>query len=78
MITVLPAGYKLFGMVGAITVIAFNDLPSYCAVNYGLWQEKLSCFRQDLLATLLMLGLLFVVCLGRYSLGFGLPIDGVL
>ncbi|MEA5541401.1 oligosaccharide flippase family protein [Limnoraphis robusta Tam1] len=78
MITVLPAGYKLFGIVGAITVIAFNDLPSYCAVNYGLWQEKLSCFRQDLLATLLMLGLLFVVCLGRYSLGFGLPIDGVL
>lgn len=78
MVILLPSGYKLFGVVGAITVIAFNDLPSYFAVNYGLWQEKLTCFRQDLQATILMLGLLFVVCLGRYSLGFGLPIDKLL
>jgi O-antigen/teichoic acid export membrane protein len=78
MITLLPAGYKLFGMVGAITVVAFNDLPSYVAVTYGLWQEKLTCFRQDLQATILMLGLLLILCLGRYYLGFGLPIDGLL
>lgn len=76
MVILLPAGNELFGVVGAITVIAFNDLPSYCAVNYGLWQEKLTCFRQDIQATTLLLGLLFLVCLGRYSLGFGLPIDG--
>ncbi|EAW37154.1 oligosaccharide flippase family protein [Lyngbya sp. PCC 8106] len=78
MIILLPTGNQLFGVVGAITVIAFNDLPSYFAVNYGLWQEKLTCFRQDLQATILLLGLLFFVCLGRYYLGFGLPIDGVL
>jgi len=76
MITLLPVGDELFGVVGAITVIAFNDLPSYFAVNYGLWQEKLTCFRQDLQATILLLGLLLIVCFGRYSLGFGLPIDG--
>ncbi|MEB3279616.1 MAG: oligosaccharide flippase family protein [Lyngbya sp.] len=78
MVILLPAGNELFGVVGAITVIAFNDLPSYLAVNYGLWQEKLTCFRQDLKATILLLGLLFIVCLGRYSLGFGLPIDSLL
>ncbi|MEL7034515.1 MAG: oligosaccharide flippase family protein [Cyanobacteria bacterium J06592_8] len=78
MIILLPLGNKLFGIAGAITVIAFNDLPNYLAVNYGLWQEKLTCFKQDLEMTVLMLGLLFVVCLGRYYLGFGLPIDSLL
>ncbi|WP_413167266.1 oligosaccharide flippase family protein [Capilliphycus salinus ALCB114379] len=78
MITLLPAGYKIFGIPGAITVIAFNDLPSYCAVNYGLWREKLTCISQDLQATILLLGLLFAVCFTRYSLGFGLPIDSLL
>ncbi len=78
MIILLPVGYQLFGVVGAITVVAFNDLPTYAAVSFGLWREKLTGFRQDLQATILMLGLLFIVGFGRYYLGFGLPIEGAL
>lgn len=78
MIILLPLGNELFGVLGAIIVIAFNDLPNYLAVNYGLWQEKLTCFKQDIEMTVIMLGLLFLVCLGRYYLGFGLPINNLI
>lgn len=51
-------GFNLFGMVGAIIVLAFSDLPLYIANQYGLWKENLTCYRQDLLMTVV-----FVICL---------------
>lgn len=78
MVTLLPMGFAKFGIVGAITVVAFNDLPFYLAVNYGLWREKLTVIMQDILVTILLIALIAICLTIRYTLGFGLPIDGIL
>jgi hypothetical protein len=46
-------------------------------VAYGVWQEKLSGFRQDLLSTLLLLGVASLLITIRWSLGLGLPIEAL-
>lgn len=78
MLICLPLGFSLNGVLGATVVIALNDLPFYGATAYGLWREKLSTFKQDIQATLILLGLLSAVLTARYMLGFGLPIDRIL
>ena len=78
MVILLPIGFSKFGILGAITVIAFNDLPFYILVNYGLWREKLSAIVQDILATILLIALIILCLTIRFTMGFGLPIDGIL
>lgn len=70
----LPLAFSHWGMVGAMFVIAFYDLPIYAGTMYGLWREGLTSLRQDIAATALFLGLLASVLLVRYLLGLGLPI----
>lgn len=74
----LPIIFPLVGTVGAITLIAFGDLPYYAAVVYGLWREDLMCIGQDIKITALFLALLTVVLIARVSTGFELPINGLL
>jgi O-antigen/teichoic acid export membrane protein len=74
----LPWGFQAYGIIGAVIVIALNDLPFYGLVAYGLSCEKLSTFKQDILATLIFMGLLSAVLTLRYTLGLGLPIDAIL
>lgn len=71
-------GYSLMQVPGAVIAVALNDLLYYLAINYGLWREGLSGLKQDILATALFVGLLAVVLTGRFVLGFGFPIDGLL
>ncbi|NET56385.1 MAG: oligosaccharide flippase family protein [Symploca sp. SIO2E6] len=78
MIILLPLGFQLFQELGAIIIIAFNDLPLYGAVNYGLWREELTGIGQDFKATLLLIGLITLFMGGRYFLGFGISIEGIL
>jgi len=61
MVTCVPLFFHFAGVFGAVLAVALNDLPVYIVICYGLVQEKLTCFRQDLLATLLL-----VVCLGVF------------
>ena len=77
MVISLPLGIFQMGILGAIIVIAFNDLPLYGAITYGLWRERLSTIQQDLQATGLLIGLLALSLTGRYVLGFGFPIEGL-
>ncbi len=74
----LPLAFQLHGVLGAVIVIAFNDLPFYSLTAYGLYRQKLSTFKQDILATLVLFSLLGLVLTARYIWGFGLPIDRVL
>jgi O-antigen/teichoic acid export membrane protein len=75
----LPLAFSQMGLVGAMLVVAFNDLPLYGATMYGLWREGLNCLGQDLQATALFLGLLTTTLLCRYYLlGWGLPINQLL
>ncbi|WP_013322850.1 oligosaccharide flippase family protein [Gloeothece verrucosa] len=74
----LPLAFHKLGIVGPILIIAFNDLPSYIVMNYGLWREKLFALKQDILATMLLITVLSVVLMGRYLLGGGTPIDRII
>lgn len=71
----VPLVYQNFGVVAAIIVIALSDLPLYIVNLYGLWQEKLSCFVQDIQTTAFFIGVLVLFLSIRNSLGFGLPIQ---
>ena len=74
----LPLGFHFYGVLGAVVVVAFNDLPFYALIAYGLCCEKLSTLKQDITATAILMALLGVVLTIRYSLGLGLPIDAIL
>ena len=69
----IPVAFALFGVAGAVVVVALNDLPPYVQIGYGLWREGLAAFSQDLKATLLLLLLLALGILIRQTLGFGMP-----
>ncbi|MGB3536454.1 MAG: oligosaccharide flippase family protein [Microcoleaceae cyanobacterium] len=78
MVTLLPLGYHYLGFLGAVIAIAFNDITVYAVVSYGLWREKLSCIQQDIVATLILIGLIALILTVRYLLGFNLPIHQLL
>ncbi|MEL7242022.1 MAG: oligosaccharide flippase family protein [Cyanobacteria bacterium J06643_5] len=71
----VPIAHQSFGVVGAISVIAFSDVPLYIVNLYGLWQEKLFCLTQDLQTTAFFICFLSLFLFIRYSLGLGLPIE---
>jgi O-antigen/teichoic acid export membrane protein len=71
----MPVAYQIFGVVGAVAVIAFSDLPLYLTNLYGLWQEKLFCFTQDIQVTSFFIVTLILLLSIRNSLGFGFPIQ---
>jgi O-antigen/teichoic acid export membrane protein len=74
----VPLAHYSFGILGAILVIAFSDLPLYIVNLYGLWQEKLTCFVQDVQTTILFIGILTIFLFIRINLGYGLPIQQLL
>lgn len=76
--TALLVGYHFMGIKGAVIAVAVGDIPFYCVTMYGLWREKLGCFKQDLWATALFLGLLTAVLFGRYVVTGTLPISPIL
>jgi len=53
----LPIAFKLYGLFGAVLVIAFADLGRYLPVLIGQIQERFSFGRQDLLVTLVAFSL---------------------
>jgi O-antigen/teichoic acid export membrane protein len=73
----LPLGHAQFGLVGAITVIAFSDFPLYLVNLYGLYREKLFCLRQDLQMTLFFMATLALFLAIRQAIGFGLPLQTI-
>lgn len=78
MLIFIPLGFHYKGLLGVIIVISFNDIPFYVAVLYGLAIEKLSAFKQDILATLVLLFFITLVSFLRHHFGFGYSIDGVI
>ncbi|MEO1432550.1 MAG: oligosaccharide flippase family protein, partial [Cyanobacteria bacterium J06633_8] len=57
-ILAVPTAHQIFGVIGAIGVIAFSDLPLYIVNLYGLWQEKLFSLTQDIQTTAFFVGIL--------------------
>ena len=71
----IPLAFLWGGTLGAVVVVALNDLPSCGPIGYGLWREGLSNFGQDLKATALLLLALTFLVLMRWILGFGIPLQ---
>lgn len=78
MLIALPLGFTFMGVIGAVIVVALNDIPFYVPVIYGLWKENLNVIYQDIQATILLFVLIAFVLKVRYVLGFGMPTDGIL
>lgn len=70
----LPVGFSQMGILGALIVVALNDIPAYVTVTYGLWQEKLLCLRQDIQATVFFVALVILIFIGRSFFGIDLPV----
>jgi O-antigen/teichoic acid export membrane protein len=73
MIVLIPVSFKLYGEFGVILVVAFNDIPSYIIINYGLARENLSLLKQDAWTTLVLLVALGLFLAIRIIFGMGLP-----
>lgn len=73
----VPLAHQSFGVLGAIIVITLSDLPLYIVNLYGLWQEKLTCFVQDIQTTVFFISVLALFLAIRIYLGFGLPIKSL-
>jgi O-antigen/teichoic acid export membrane protein len=71
----IPLGFYHFGILGAIIVIALNDVPFYLVIMFGVWREGLSSIGQDIKTSLIFITLMGLLLYGRWLLGFGLPID---
>ncbi|MGI0491582.1 oligosaccharide flippase family protein [Alkalinema pantanalense CENA528] len=70
----IPFAYSHLGVLGVILVIMLNDIPLYCVISYGMFQEKLNTLKQDIVTTLLFLAGITGMVLIRYSLGFSWPL----
>jgi O-antigen/teichoic acid export membrane protein len=69
----LPIGFLLAGPLGAVLVVALNDLPFYAQILRGISRHGLKSPTQDLLATLAFASLLAAVLVWRSSVGLRLP-----
>lgn len=78
MIIGLPLAFSLMGVLGAIIIVAFNDLLFYGVIIYGAWREKLVMVGQDIQTSVLLVVLITFVCTVRYFLGLGLPLEEIL
>jgi O-antigen/teichoic acid export membrane protein len=72
---ILPVGFYVWGLPGAIVAIALSDFPPYLVNLWGLRQEKLSCLWQDVEFSIYFFGFLAICLATRYGLGFGYPIQ---
>ncbi len=71
----LPLGYHWFGLPGFVIMVAVNDLELYAVVCWGLWREKLTFFKQDILYSLYLISLIAIILFIRKSLGYGHPLE---
>lgn len=77
MIIGVPLGFSQMGVLGAIIVIAFNDIPYYIIANYGLWRENLNFLVQDLQATILLTVIIAAIVFLRIMMGFDFPLVAI-
>lgn len=73
MVISVPLLFRYAGVIGSVLAVAFNDLPVYLVIGFGLKKEGLACFRQDIFFTVLLIGGVGICCALRYFSGFGLP-----
>ncbi|MEA5418118.1 oligosaccharide flippase family protein [Spirulina sp. CCNP1310] len=71
----LPLSFQYGGLPWAIALISFSDIFPYLVIQGGLYQEKLLCWKQDILSTLVLLGMTALFLQSRVFLNLGMPWD---
>ena len=66
-----------YGVLGGVTVVAFADLFRYVPILVGQIRERFSFFRQDVVATFMVFGLVCFWEWSRWALGFGTSFDNL-
>ncbi len=62
-------GFFLFGLLGALVVVASGDIPKYLSTLLGLRRERMLAWKQDVLVTAILVGLLIAGLVLRKSMG---------
>jgi O-antigen/teichoic acid export membrane protein len=75
--TLIPIGFHFFGMPGAVTAVAFGDLPVYFFVLYAAHREQVDSVLQDALMTVAFVLTLAGALALRAAIGFGQPFQGI-
>ncbi len=73
----IPLGFHLFGMLGAVGAVAVGDLPVYFVVQYAAYRERLGTLLQDTWMTVAFILTLICGLALRFALGFGQPFQGI-
>jgi O-antigen/teichoic acid export membrane protein len=73
----LPLGFVQYGVLGAVMVVAVSDLCRYVPILIGQTREHCSFGVQDLLVTLIMVGLIGLWEWLRWALGLGTSFDSL-
>jgi O-antigen/teichoic acid export membrane protein len=71
----LILGTSAYGLLGGVVVVAMSDLSRYVPTLLGQIRERFSFGKQDLLMTLAVLSMIFMLEYARYSFGFGTSLD---
>lgn len=73
----IPLGFSLWGVAGAVIVVALNDVPYYIQIAYGLYRHGLNSLGQDVKCTVFLLAMLALALVARWMLGWGVPVQGM-
>jgi hypothetical protein len=74
----LPVSYALFGILGLVLAVAFSDLSRYIPILIGQRRLNVSFIRQDVGATLALLGTMALMEWLRWLAHLGTSFDGLL
>lgn len=74
---VLPLAFALYGISGVIVGLVIKDVLYYCVIVWGLRRESLSVFRQDVVATAIVIMTTSMLMTFRYLMGFNTPFNGM-
>ena len=73
----LPLATTWCGIVGAVAIIAFSDLPRYFAILFGQKRLRLSFLRQDIVATVAFFALIMLWQCARLQFYLGTSFDNI-
>ena len=74
----LPVGFHLFGLAGAVAAVAISDLPLYFVNVFASQTQGLGMLRQDAYMTAFFLVVLAAGFGLRHLFGLGLPFPGLM
>lgn len=75
--TLIPFGFHLYGILGAVVAVAAGDLPVYFVVLYSAYRERVGTLLQDVLMTAAFVLTLAGALTLRAALGFGQPFQSI-